>query len=795
MNYEANVFPILNLDKLSSSYRLFEIVGINRQLEEYDANIQHIINKLSYSLQHPVTVINHNDRPHLVIKDDDEVASRVPKEFQVTRNPTVFFTQVEKVIHLDYWNYDEETKEICKRFLGWDMQTQLYRHPKLWQPGSGKPYFQYYAEIQGKAASHKGFTLRVVELPERGFGVCINPTKKAISAFPIKSKMSRDEFKKLQLKGKHVVYRHPQNWYEFKIDEFSDVDVSNFRYPRLEKTISLIDDLRIQSAKPLDKTLANLQADASVIVYKDNKGNHRGAPTALCHLVLDTEFGNGKIHQQSIMGPFQRWNGTRICRNYLQRINFGNIRLEISEVPIECEKKVFLPPDIEFGKAATLSVRNATTATHKTTISNLGKTRKLLLENESAGFYNQQPFDKQFFVMPKSIYDSMGLQFLEDLKAKVNYLYPSGKGYIPDIITYEDRNAENYIDLGYEIVKSISEKRPGSSTSYGVVMIPDYERAKRKHDELGALVVRKLLELDIHVGIMHTDTIQNGYEFFNIAGKRAYRVKRESSGKLSGYTYNVALNKVLLTNHRWPFILATPLHADLTIGIDVKHHTAGFTFVDKYSKHIRPDYRTSKQREKLGKNQLYKYFKKQIADETAFLGYPLNTLVFHRDGRLFSCEKEGILQAIEELSSGQDACLPKDVSVTFVEIPKKSAIPFKLFEVIQNGDQRVEVFNPQIGSYFFLNKSEAFLCTTGREFNRPGTSNPLYVKYNSGSLSFEKVLEDIYALSTLAFSRPEDCTRFPITIKITDRKLSEVASEFNEEELNELLEENNITLS
>ena len=569
--------------------------------------------------------------------------------------------------------------------------------------------------------------------------------------------MSRDDFKKLHLKGKHVIYKHPQSWYEFKIDEFGDLDVSNFKYPRNDKTISLIDDLREQSAKPLDKTLANLQADSSVIVYKDNKGNHRGAPTALCHLILDTEEGNGKIHQQSIMGSYQRWNGTNICRNYLQKINFGKIKLEIAEKPIECEKKIFLPPDIEFGNEVTLSVRDTQAATHKTIISNLGKARKSLLENKDVGFYTQQPFDKQFFVMPQSIYDSMGLQFLEDLKAKVDYLYPSGKGYVPDIISYEDRNAENYVELGYEIVKAISEQKGNSSTSYGVVMIPNYERAKRKHDELGALVVRKLLELDIHVGIMHTDTIQNGYEFFNSGGKRAYRIKREFGGKLSGYTYNVALNKVLLTNHRWPFILATPLHADLTVGIDVKHHTAGFTFVDKFSKHIRPDYRISKQKEKLAKGQLHRYFKKQIADEAAFLGYPLRTLVFHRDGKLFSCEKEGILQAIKELSTGENACLPDDVSVTFVEIPKKSAIPFKLYEVIQNGQQRVEVFNPQIGSYYFLNKSEAFLCTTGREFNRPGTSNPLYVKYNSGVLSFEQVLEDIYALSTLAFSRPEDC--------------------------------------
>ncbi len=37
----------------------------------------------------------------------------------------------------------------------------------------------------------------------------------------------------------------------------------------------------------------------------------------------------------------------------------------------------------------------------------------------------------------------------------------------------------------------------------------------------------------------------------------------------------------VLLNCRWPFVLAEPLHADLTIGIDIKNNTAGFSFVFK----------------------------------------------------------------------------------------------------------------------------------------------------------------------------------------------------------------------
>ena len=40
-------------------------------------------------------------------------------------------------------------------------------------------------------------------------------------------------------------------------------------------------------------------------------------------------------------------------------------------------------------------------------------------------------------------------------------------------------------------------------------------------------------------------------------------------------------------------------------------------------------------------------------------------------------------------------------------------------------------------------------------------------------------MEDFYYLSTLAWTRPEDCTRNPITIKLNDRYLGEEATEYD----------------
>ena len=100
-------------------------------------------------------------------------------------------------------------------------------------------------------------------------------------------------------------------------------------------------------------------------------------------------------------------------------------------------------------------------------------------------------------------------------------------------------------------------------------------------------------------------------------GRPRYQVRSAQRGRMFGYLRNVALNKVLLTNERWPFVLATPLHADLVVGIDVKHNTAGFTVVGKNGGQVRTLCRRSRQREMLLADQVATYMLELIRLEAA----------------------------------------------------------------------------------------------------------------------------------------------------------------------------------
>ncbi len=64
----------------------------------------------------------------------------------------------------------------------------------------------------------------------------------------------------------------------------------------------------------------------------------------------------------------------------------------------------------------------------------------------------------------------------------------------------------------------------------------------------------------------------------------------------------------------------------------------------------------------------------------------------------------------------------------------------------------------------------------------------MHIKYIEGELPFDLCLEDIYYLTSLTWTKPDECSRYPITTKINDRRLSEDASEYDEDKLQFSLE-------
>ena len=770
---ETNDFAITNLDALSSRYRLYRIKGLNRDHSEYYANRQHIIRKLSFWLKKPVTIIERDDIAHLVVRSD---APEISSPMSLVRVP-VYFEPVGDSFEVDYAVRSPENDEICIRFLQFMLQEPLHSRPELWQPKAGDAFFKKtFVHSTDEIAHHVGFAIRVVLAPGGGLALRVHVANKYVGRQPLPPYIRRDEFE--QWKKRHYIYHFGHQWYEIRADLLSDMNAMEYPIPVDGSWMPLLEYVVQQCQKPIPPELAQVPNDVSVISYLDNRKNERGVPASLCFQVYGPhDQGMEQLHRKSLIPPHARRPLTLdFVRQYLTRLSFGNSRLNVDTHPIIVPARMFSVPDFKFGNDTVLSVRG-TAGTQHVSLDRLGVTRAALLRDPRAGFFHTEPLDRQYLIMPQSVVESHGGRFIEDLRAAVDELYPQEHGYTPEIVTYNDRVKRTFAQQGNSILDAVRLKcrKPG----YAVVMV--HQTSERTEDPLAAMVIRELRELNISAAVIHSATARESYVLGKgNDGQPQYFPRQSGRKRLSGYLRNVALNKVLLTNQRWPFVLATPLNADITIGVDVKHHTAGLIVVGRSGEKLRSFCRTSRQKEKLRADQMEKYIVEIISDEAAS-GNPLaRVIVMHRDGRLFPSELEGARKAMERLK--RTGVIAPDATLTILEIAKNQQAPARFFEISEQ-DREELVDNPQIGLYRIVGETEAFLCTTGRAFPRPGTVEPLHVVHVYGPLPIEKCLEDVYSLSALALTKPDDCTRYPITIKLNDRFLGEEATEYDADAL------------
>ena len=222
---------------------------------------------------------------------------------------------------------------------------------------------------------------------------------------------------------------------------------------------------------------------------------------------------------------------------------------------------MFIIPDYEFGNSRIVSVRRTPNA-QNVSLDAIGRTRAELLRDPDAGFYTRDRLERQYLVLPQSVADSYGKQFHADLTRVVDELYPQGGGYDPIVVTYNDWGPRTFVEQG-NAIRAVAEQHC-SKPGFALVMIHHTsDRRHRQHDQLAAMVVRELRKLDVFAAVNHSTMGHACYEMAHDRnGEPFYRVRGDKRGMFSGYLRNVALNKILLTNEKWPFVLATPLHAE-----------------------------------------------------------------------------------------------------------------------------------------------------------------------------------------------------------------------------------------
>lgn len=772
MSTEINIFPITNLGKLSSLYRLYMIRGLTNAPDEYYANIQRIIRRLSFDLRSPVTVIHRDGKAYLVVEEKQHP----PDSLSVVRT-TVRFDQCDDVFKLDYTLRTPENDIICQRFLDFAIQGVLFKKQSLWQPAPGKAFFEKQGEIlNDQLVRYIGYSIRSAFTPDGQLGFCVDVTSKTVGHQPLPHYLTQDEF--TSWKNRYFVYHYGHSWYEIQLTALSDLNASEYIIPDSDKNI--LEWTSQACPKPIPSDLASVPHDGSVGIYLNSQGQTRGALTSLCYPVYRTSDMEGaEQHHNTILKPhLRRRKIQNFVQNHLHEIQFGSNRVHISTRAVTTEARIFTPPDLLFGKSKILSVRSTPGAEH-TSLDNLGQRRMNLLRDRQAGFFRQDPLGRHYLILPQTIADSFGDRLIQDLKRAVADLFPHA--YSPTIVTYNDRVANTFPKQGNAILDAV--RCHCDLPGYALVMIHHTQDQKQgAEDQLAAMVMRELRkpEIDIKAAVMHSSTGRECYCLIHHDGEATYEPHRHKNGKLRGYLRMVAINKVLLNNERWPFVLSTPLHADITIGMDVKQNTVGLVVVGKNGGNINTLFKTSRQKEKLTRDQMKAYLVEIVRQEAEARPDLLNVIVLHRDGRLFDTEIEGAHDAITYLK--QEGTIASGASITLLEIQKTSPVRLRLFDVDERHG-RPWIDNPQVGTYCMIGESDGYLCATGRAFPKQGTVRPLHVRRVEGVLTLEQCLEDLFYLTCLTWTRPDDATRYPITVKLNDRFLGEEASDYDADAL------------
>lgn len=778
---ESNTFPIINLSELTSVYKLYRIRGLDPHHTDYYANRGYVERRLSYHLKAPAVVIERDRVPYLVLPADPNIPE--PPSPLVVVMGQVAFEREGNTFELDFTVRSPDTDPICLRFLQFAVQASLHERSDLWQPGSGLPFYEKTSRHSFSGiAAYQGFSVRAIVTPGGGIGLVVDVTRCYVGEQPLSARLTREEFFR-RWRGRHFIYHYGYNWYEIQAEGISDFTVSELIVQKNGKSTTLQSYIMEESKKPLPPELANLSPEAAVIFYRDNRGQEKAAPAPLCYPVYGTDHpAVARHHNSSQLPPHVRRRLIHhYVKRYLCRLTFGPTVLRVDTRPLLIPSRIFPVPDFQFGNGTILSVRGTPQARH-VALDQLGSRRFAMLLDPSVGFYEAERLYRQYLILPRSVRESYGSRFIEDLKRTVKDLYAVGE-YDPIVVAYEDSVPHRFLPQARALLNTIEEQitEPG----YAVVMLhPLEERAIRQEDQLAAFVIDQLRKRDVRAAIIHTEVPGCSYQLLNDGMRGPFYVPRDSEVKrLKGYLRNVALNKVLLTNRRLPFILATRLHADLVVGIDVKNNTAGLAAVDAYGGNFLTILRESKQKERLLEDQIKLYLMELIRKILQYIKYLPRHVVIHRDGRVYRSELAGIQRAIEALK--KEGLLHTEASFTVVEISKSAPAPLRIFDVTERPEGGVWIDNPTIGTFFIVDSKNGYLCSTGRPLlgGVRGTVRPLHVRLVEGSLSLEACLEDIFYLSSLTWTKPEGCMRTPITTKLLDRFLLEEAGEYDEDQI------------
>jgi hypothetical protein len=758
------MFEIANSDDLTLQYRLVDVQGLPPG-EHYDRNLNQLVKAVAFALKQPVALVRRGDRHALAIP---ATAALVMTEVALTPHVARLLPR-DETAELDFARLDETTWPIAVRFLTYAFRTPLMRDQALWSAGaaylSKRPLNA--GDLRTSVDLYPGFVWNVIMAEEGRLFLALDTTIRYVERAWFIDRLDGGDV--AAYRARHFLYYFGHQWFKVQLWGVTNQPIAEQRFvPDGAAATDVFTYTQERWQANLPRWVRDLDPDSPAIIYRyPGRDLDRYGALALCKLALSTADAEAAgLHHRSIPSP-----ADRLCRiqdtvaHHFQRARLGKQAIQVSVNPLEVERRVFPVPPHRFGHDRILAVPPRLPAGRAEAVSldDLGQRRLRLLRDPRVGPLDTTPFDPQYLLLPRSAPRAINEDFANRYERAMREI--SGQqGYTARRLLYDDHQASSLQQQVRAIQHAVEEG--GASRGYALLVLPE-----RARPGLHNYIKRKLWpHLQFQCAMLAK--IREHYE---PAGPEPdFRPRPDMAGRLASYVRNCALG-MLVVNRKWPWALATPLHYDVYVGVDVLNGIAGVTFVYGQGAQIFFRDYPCQQKERLSAAQLRDILVKHLRDDLTTLGLHPRSLVVHRDGRSFPSELKGFRLAMRQLKA--ENVLPIDAVTGVVDIHKSSADHLRMVE----GESPETISNPTIGGWHTFGSREGMVCTTGLPFRFPGTAKPLTAMIREGPLDMAWVLEDIYDLSHLVFTAPDKCGRLAITIKLADAFLEPIAAGTDDE--------------
>ena len=785
----ANAFPILNTKQLTCAYRRWEVVGLSPDDKEFERNRVALRLQVSRDVQGPAEVLQEGDRLFVVVpegyKDPEPVYPLAP--YVANLKPLAERGEV------DFSSSDASSRLLATRFLQSALSDKLWHTNELWQPKAGRPFYSKKPanadDPSRRVDVFEGFSFRIAWIEEVGYCVLIDCRTHYVSTEPWPEyipfnrrweflRHGPDSTAKGVQKTTHCIYHFGPRWYEVLVQAIRKENIAKtfFPHPETGELISVYDYTMEKWSVTIPDWCAEVKRDWTAITYvtwKDGPKRHGAAH--LCFPVVKTSdlerMGLGALHRRyAIKRPDTRLNAiTRFVKRWMGDARLGGRSVVVADEPLCIQHRIFPIPSLEFGGGKVLDISSTPER-----LRHYPADRMRILQDPKGGFWDSNPLQEQWSLVPRDLKDTIWPAFRQDLADEIRRFCGTNHKYEPHVIWYDEFEEGLYyqataIDDAIERKTLDRSQRP---SGYCLAILPE-----NAEPELPAYLTSTLSQAQppLHIACIHLDSFARFYRPAPDGSGWCLDENHENIGRIRGYIRNVAV-KLLLLNNRWPFVFTNRekrLLSRLFIGFDVLNAVAGFTFVGNGGRICFFVPVDSEEKESISSRKVKKIIEDHIPKLSVAYDWRPQSVVFVRDGRLHEGELKGFKQAMQDLGINA-ACA--------VEIPKRSALGVRFFDETRNDVGRTGVRNPRLGCWFKLNEDEIAICTTGWPFTIQGTSMPLMIRKKWGTIDVTRLGEDMFDLAQLAWTAPDRPARYPLVTRYTDMRLQAIAADFDEEE-------------